>query len=151
MAKGLTRFLEATRGLDLPITEYSHSTHTAQEAADAVGADVGAIVKSLLFHQGDTPLLVLASGANTVELGLVEQQLGVTLAKADAQSVKLHTGFSIGGVPPFGHPTALTTVMDQDLLSFSEVWAAAGSANAVFCLDPAELQRITHATVLRVC
>lgn len=151
MAKGLARFLEATRGLDLAITEYPHSTHTAQEAADAVEAQVGAIVKSLLFLEGDTPLLVLASGANIVELGLVEQQLGVTLAKADAQSVKLHTGFSIGGVPPLGHPTALTTVMDQDVLSFSEVWAAAGSANAVFRLDPVELQRITRATVLRVC
>ncbi len=151
MANGLARFLEATYGMDLPITEHPHSTHTAQEAADAVGARVGAIVKSLLFENGCEPLLVLASGANTVDVGLVESQLGVTLTKADAKSVKAHTGFSIGGVPPFGHPKALSTVMDQDLLSFSEVWAAAGSANAVFSITPTALQEITRATVLPLC
>lgn len=151
VAKGLARFLEATRGLDLVITEHAHSTHTAQEAAEAVGAQVGAIVKSLLFQNGQDPLLVLASGANTVEMGVVEEQLGFTLTKADARSVKTHTGFSIGGVPPFGHPTALKTVMDEDLLAFGEVWAAAGSANAVFRLDPVVLHKITNATVLRVC
>lgn len=151
MAKGLTRFLEATQGIDLPITEHSHSTHTAQEAADAVGASVGAIVKSLLFYNGVVPVLVLASGANTVDASVVERQLGHPLAKADAEGVKLHTGFSIGGVPPFGHPTALNTVMDQDLLLFPLVWAAAGSANAVFSLAPTRLQQITNAAVLAVC
>ena len=151
MANGLARFRAATSGMNLTITEHSHSTHTAQEAADAVGARVGAIVKSLLFENGSEPLLVLASGANTVDVGLLERHLGVTLTKADAKSVKAHTGFSIGGGPPFGHPKALNTVMDQDLLSFAEVWAAAGSANAVFALPPAALQEITRATVLPLC
>lgn len=150
VAKGLTRFLEATKGLDLVITEHPHSTHTAQEAADAVGAEVGAIVKSLLFTKSGQPLLVLASGANTVDVALVERQLGATLEKADAASVKLHTGFSIGGVPPFGHPNPVATVMDQDLMDFDQVWAAAGSAHAVFPITPTRLQEISGATVLAV-
>ena len=150
MAKGLTRFLQATQGLDLVITEHPHSTHTAQEAADAVGADVGAIVKSLLFITSGEPLLVLASGANTVDVAVLERQLGATLEKADAASVKLHTGFSIGGVPPFGHPTRVETVMDQDLMAFDEVWAAAGSANAVFPIKPTRLQELAQAQVLAV-
>jgi prolyl-tRNA editing enzyme YbaK/EbsC (Cys-tRNA(Pro) deacylase) len=150
VAKGLTRFLQATEGLGLVITEHPHSTHTAQEAADAVGAEVGAIVKSLLFIKSGAPLLVLASGANTVDVGVVERHLGATLEKADAASVKLHTGFSIGGVPPFGHPTRVETVMDQDLMAFGEVWAAAGSANAVFPIAPTELQELAAAQVLAV-
>ena len=150
MAKGLTRFLQATQGLDLVITEHPHSTHTAQEAADAVGADVGAIVKSLLFITSGEPLLVLASGANTVDVDVLERQLGATLEKADAASVKLHTGFSIGGVPPFGHPTRVETVMDQDLMTFDQVWAAAGSANAVFPIKPTRLQELAQAQVLAV-
>ena len=150
MAKGLTRFLQATEGLGLVITEHPHSTHTAQEAADAVGAEVGAIVKSLLFIKSGAPLLVLASGANTVDVGVVERHLGATLEKADAASVKLHTGFSIGGVPPFGHPTRVETVMDQDLMAFDQVWAAAGSANAVFPIAPTELQELAAAQVLAV-
>ena len=150
MAKGLTRFLQATQGLDLVITEHPHSTHTAQEAADAVGAEVGAIVKSLLFTTSGEPLLVLASGANTVDVAVLERQLGVTLEKADAASVKLHTGFSIGGVPPFGHPSRVDTVMDQDLMVFDQVWAAAGSANAVFPIKPTRLQELAQAQVLAV-
>ena len=150
MAKGLTRFLQATEGLGLVITEHPHSTHTAQEAADAVGAEVGAIVKSLLFIKSGAPLLVLASGANTVDVGVVERHLGATLEKADAASVKLHTGFSIGGVPPFGHPTRVETVMDQDLMAFGEVWAAAGNANAVFPIAPTELRELAAAQVLAV-
>lgn len=148
MAKGLTRFQTATAGIDLSITEHQHSTHTAQEAADAVGAPLGAIVKSLVFISSGSPLLVLASGANTVDVTFLEQQWGAPLEKADAQTVKQRTGFSIGGVPPFGHPEPLATVMDEDLLSFDEVWSAAGSANAVFPLSPARLIELTKARVL---
>jgi len=150
VAKGVTRFAEATKGLGLNIVEHETSTHTAQEAADAVGAPVGAIVKSLLFIAGDEPLLVLASGSNQVDVSVVERELGVSLHKADANSVKTLTGYSIGGVPPFGHPTPLRTAMDKDLLAFPDVWAAAGGANHVFALTPERLTEFTVATVIAV-
>jgi len=151
VAKGVSRFMEATKGLGLEIVEHTTSTHTAQEAADAVGAPVGAIVKSLLFIAGDEPLLVLASGNNRVDVSVVEQELGVSLHKADADAVKTLTGYSIGGVPPFGHPTVLPTAMDKDLMSFPEVWAAAGGVNHVFALPPLRLQELANARVITVC
>jgi prolyl-tRNA editing enzyme YbaK/EbsC (Cys-tRNA(Pro) deacylase) len=151
VAKGVSRFLEATKGFGLEIVEHNTSTHTAQEAADAVGAPVGAIVKSLLFIANGEPLLVLASGENRVEVSIVEQELGVSLQKADADAVKTLTGYSIGGVPPFGHPTALTTAMDKDLMLFPEVWAAAGGINHVFALTPLRLQELAGAHMIAVC
>lgn len=137
--------------MELEPRELDDSTHTAQEAAAAVGAPVGAIVKSLLFLVEDEPLLVLASGANRVDAALLSNQLGGTVTMADARTVKQHTGSSIGGVPPFAHPAALRTVMDEDLLAFDPVWAAAASANAVFAIAPERLAEISNATVLRVC
>jgi prolyl-tRNA editing enzyme YbaK/EbsC (Cys-tRNA(Pro) deacylase) len=111
MAKGVDRFREATVGLGLNIQDQNQSTHTAQEAADAVGAPVGAIVKSLVFLVEGQPLLVLVSGPNMVNLDALSQRLGASLSKADANTVKTATGFSIGGVPPFGHPQPLRCVM----------------------------------------
>jgi prolyl-tRNA editing enzyme YbaK/EbsC (Cys-tRNA(Pro) deacylase) len=148
--KSVARFLAATEGLDLRVTEMAESTHTASEAAAAVGAPVAAIVKSLVFLADDTPLLVLVSGPNRVDTDALGERLGVTLGKADANRVKEATGYSIGGVPPFGHPTALRTVMDEDLMVLDEVWAAAGSPRAVFPLSPKKLLELSHATLLRV-
>jgi prolyl-tRNA editing enzyme YbaK/EbsC (Cys-tRNA(Pro) deacylase) len=130
------------------------STHTAQQAADAIGCSVAAIVKSLLFLAGPEdarePVLVLASGPNRVDPGLVEGILGVPVVMSDAKTVKLVTGYSIGGVPPLGHPEPLRTVFDETLLDLAEVWAAAGSANSVFPIAPARLVELTGATVARV-
>lgn len=150
MAKGVDRFRAATAELGLSIVEQSASTHTAQEAADAVGATVGAIVKSLVFLADDSPILVLASGPNRVNSEALSERLGLTLQKADADTVKSVTGFSIGGVPPFGHPTALVTVMDEDFFAQQELWAAAGSSTAVFAISPARLQELSGARVLQV-
>lgn len=150
MAKGVDRFRAATAELGLSIVEQSASTHTAQEAADAVGATVGAIVKSLVFLADDSPILVLASGPNRVNSEALSERLGLTLRKADADTVKSVTGFSIGGVPPFGHPTALVTVMDEDFFAQQELWAAAGSSTAVFAISPARLQELSGARVLQV-
>ncbi len=150
MAKGVDRFREATEGLGLTIIEHTSSTHTAQEAADAVGAPVGAIVKSLLFVAQGEPLLVLASGPNRVNPDALGERLGVRLDKADADLVKTATGFSIGGVPPFGHPQPLNTVMDEDFFSLDQLWAAAGSSTAVFAVTPQRLQELSHARVLPV-
>ena len=150
MAKGVDRFRANTAELDLTIVEHNASTHTAQEAADAVGAPVQAIVKSLVFLAEDSPVLVLASGPNRVNADAVGERLGMVLRKADADTVKSVTGFSIGGVPPFGHPQPLMTLMDEDFLALEELWAAAGSSLAVFAITPAQLQKLSGARVLRI-
>ena len=150
VSKGVARFLGATKGLDLQVTEMDDSTHTAQEAADAVGAPVAAIVKSLVFLADGEPLLVLVSGPNRVDVEALGERLGVTLSKADADTVKAATGYSIGGVPPFGHPTPLRCVMDEDFMVVGELWAAAGSPKAVFPISPEKLRELSHATLVCV-
>ena len=147
---GVERFQAATEGLGLEVSHMDQSTHTAQEAADAVGAPVAAIVKSLLFVVGEQPLLVLASGPNRVNVEALGERLGAVLDKADAKAVKTHTGWSIGGVPPFGHPTPIRTVMDEDFFTLETVWAAAGSATAVFPISPDRLRELTGADVMAV-
>jgi prolyl-tRNA editing enzyme YbaK/EbsC (Cys-tRNA(Pro) deacylase) len=128
----------------------AESTHTAQEAADAVGAPVQAIVKSLVFLADGQPLLVLASGPNRVNTQALGLRLGLTLDKADADSVKQVTGYSIGGVPPFGHRQPIRTVMDEDFLALEVLWAAAGSSQAVFPISPDQLRELARAEVVSV-
>jgi prolyl-tRNA editing enzyme YbaK/EbsC (Cys-tRNA(Pro) deacylase) len=137
-------------GIDVEVREMHQSTHTAHEAAAAVGCPVEAIVKSLLFLAGDRPVLVLASGPNRVDTTLVEHVLGEPVTMADAKTVKLATGYSIGGVPPIGHPHPLRTIVDETLLELSEVWAAAGSANSVFAIEPNRLVELSGGTVARI-
>ncbi len=141
----------ATRGIEIEPREMDDSTHTAQQAADALGCGVEAIVKSLLFEADGEPVLVLASGPNRVDVSLVAQLLGATVTMADAKRVKIVTGSSIGGVPPLGHPDALRTIMDETLLTLPVVWAAAASATTVFAIEPHRLAELTGATVARVC
>jgi prolyl-tRNA editing enzyme YbaK/EbsC (Cys-tRNA(Pro) deacylase) len=124
--------------------EFPAGTRTAQDAAAAIGCAVGQIVKSLVFLRDDEPVLVLCSGANTVDA----QRLG--LAKADADVVRRATGFAIGGVPPYGHPAPLETLVDEDLLAYDEVWAAAGTPSSVFPLTPAQLVERSGGAVMRV-
>ncbi|CAN5152794.1 YbaK/EbsC family protein [soil metagenome] len=140
----------AERGIDIEPREMDESTHTAQQAADALGCSVAAIVKSLLFEVDGEPVLVLASGPNRVDVSLVGELVGGTVAMADAKRVKSVTGSSIGGVPPLGHPEALRTIMDETLLELPLVWAAAASANSVFSMEPQRLASLTGATVARV-
>jgi prolyl-tRNA editing enzyme YbaK/EbsC (Cys-tRNA(Pro) deacylase) len=121
------------------------STRTAQEAALAVGCDVAQIVKSLVFR-GTTsgrPVLVIACGANRVDETAVGTLIGEPIGKADADFVRANTGFAIGGVAPIGHAVAPVTLIDEDLLAFEAIWAAAGTPNAVFCLTPDELLEMT--------
>ena len=124
--------------------EFPAGTRTAQDAAAAIGCGVGQIVKSLVFVRGDEPVLVLCSGANTVD----SERLG--LAKADADLVRRATGFAIGGVPPYGHPAPLETLVDEDLMGYDEIWAAAGTPRSVFPLTPPELLDRSGGTVARV-
>ena len=142
----------ARLGFPMQVIELPASTRTAVEAAQAVGCDVGQIVKSLIFKGRDSgcPLLILASGSNRVDLEKAAAAVGEALDKADADFVRLHTGFAIGGVPPVGHTEALDTYIDIDLLQYPQVWAAAGTPNAVFCLTPSDLERVTGGRVVTI-
>jgi prolyl-tRNA editing enzyme YbaK/EbsC (Cys-tRNA(Pro) deacylase) len=134
----------ARAGVDAEIREFPAGTRTAPEAAAAVGCEVGQICKSLVFRVGDEPLLVVASGANRVDEG----RFGAV--KADASWVREQTGFAIGGVPPVGHARALQTVIDEDLLRYDVVWAAAGTPRAVFAIAPRDLVAVSGGRVTRV-
>ena len=131
-------------GVSLQVVEFDASTRTAQDAANAIGCTVGQIVKSLIFkgRQSAKPVLVLASGSNRVDEKKIAAMVGEKIEKADADFVRQHTGFAIGGVPPVGHASPLETLIDQDLLQYAEIWAAAGTPNAVFKLATVDLQRI---------
>ena len=137
-------------GLTVKVTEFSESTRTATEAAAAVGTTVGQIAKSLVFMVGDEAVLVIASGANRVDMEKMNRLLGKKIIKPDAGTVRRVTGFSIGGVPPVGHSTRLKTIADEDLLNFPMVYVAAGTPNAVFAVSPRDLVRITEAEVVNI-
>ena len=131
----------------LEVREFAERTATAADAANAIGATVGRIVKSLVFMAGDRPLLVLTSGPNRVDPHKVAGLIGEPITRANADQVRELTGFAVGGVPPVGHTRTITTLIDRDLLQYDEVWAAAGTPNAVFAIPPRELVRITGGAV----
>jgi len=134
------------------VIEYSESTRTAQEAADRVGCSLGQIVKSLIFRcaKSGKAVLVLTSGANRVNELQISEYLEEEIIRADAEFVRLKTGFSIGGVPPLGHREIIETYLDVDLFQYDSIWAAAGTPNAVFELTPADLQKMTGGKVVKV-
>lgn len=140
------------QGVTCQVVELPDSTRSAQEAADAIGCQVAQIVKSLIFRgkQTDTPVLVLASGTNRVNEKRLKDLIGEPITKADAEFVRQKTGFAIGGVAPVGHVEPLTTVIDEDLLQYAEIWAAAGTPHAVFRLTPDELLKIAPGQVANV-
>ncbi|ETT45562.1 YbaK/EbsC family protein [Paenibacillus sp. FSL P4-0338] len=134
------------------VVELPDSTRTAQEAADAIGCEVAHIAKSIIFRlkNEDKPLLVIASGVNRINEKQIISYLNDKLGKADADFVREHTGFVIGGVPPLGHKESILTFVDQDLLQYREIWAAAGHPRAVFQLTPEELIQMTNGRVICV-
>jgi prolyl-tRNA editing enzyme YbaK/EbsC (Cys-tRNA(Pro) deacylase) len=146
------------QGLPCQVVELPDSTRSAEEAARAIGAAqartvcVGQIAKSLIFAgtRSQQPVLIIASGANRVNEQKVAELLGESIAKADATFVRQQTGFPIGGVPPLGHPQPLRTLIDEDLLQYDEIWAAAGTPHAVFRLIPQDLTRVTGGTVTSI-
>jgi prolyl-tRNA editing enzyme YbaK/EbsC (Cys-tRNA(Pro) deacylase) len=140
------------QGYQNQVVEFADSTRTAVEAAAAVGCTVGQIAKSLLFRGATSqrPLLVITSGANRVHEKRAARHIGEKLEKADAEFVYETTGFVIGGVPPLGHVQPVATYIDQDLLQYELIWAAAGHSHAVFCLTPAELVAMTAGQVIEV-
>ncbi|MCP4418640.1 MAG: YbaK/EbsC family protein [Chloroflexi bacterium] len=129
-------------GLDIEIKEFAQTTRTAQEAADTIGCDVSQIVKSLCFTVNGQPIMALVSGANRLNERKLAALCSVgrkKVKRASADEVKAATGFSIGGVPPFGHVNSMTVFVDEDLLQFEQVWAAAGTPFAVFAIAPKDL------------
>lgn len=154
MPAATQRVIEAAKrkGVELDVVLFDESTHTAGDAARAVGAQVGQIVKSLVFVaprvEGPEACLALVSGVSTVDVARLAAVLDVPrLRRSTADEARQLTGFSIGGIPPFGHDRRLRTVMDPGLSRYRTVWAAAGTANAVFELAPATLSRLAEALV----
>lgn len=138
------KVLEAARtlGLDVEIVTFSETTRTAQEAAAAIGCQVAQIVKSLCFLVDEAPVMALVSGANQLDEKKLAALRGVSrkrVKRAPADVVKEQTGFTIGGVPPFGHKQPLPVLVDETLLQFDEVWAAAGTPFSVFAIMPPAL------------
>lgn len=139
-------------GLTLQVVELPESTRTAAEAAAAIGCTVGQIAKSLIFKTKVTekPVLVIASGSNRVDEQAIAAFIGEKITKADADFVRQHTGFAIGGVPPVGHVEELLTLIDADLLAYDDIWAAAGTPHAVFKLTGEDLVRATGGQIVGV-
>lgn len=139
-------------GLELQVVELPGSTRTAVEAAQAIGCQVGQIAKSLIFKTKGTesPVLVIASGSNLVDENLIAERVGEKILKANADFVRQRTGFVIGGVPPVGHAEEMITFIDEDLLNYPEIWAAAGTPHAVFRLIPELLVKATGGRVIPV-
>ncbi len=142
----------ASFGLDPVVVEFPESTRTAQEAADAIGCRVEQIVKSLVFKRQPSgkAILIAASGGNRVNEKRIRDLLGEKIVRADAELVRKVTGFPIGGVPPLAHSQPIETIIDEDLLRYDEIWAAAGTPNAVFRLHPQELVLITNGKVEKI-
>lgn len=139
-------------GCEFRVLELPGSTRTAEESAHTIGCELGQIVKSLIFKgkESGKPVLLLVSGSNRVKEKIVAKHLGEKLVKADAEFTREVTGFAIGGIPPIGHLSKPITYIDEDLLQYETIWAAAGTPHAVFSLPAAKLEPLTQGTVIAV-
>jgi len=145
-----SRFAHAATdlGLELEVREFPEGTRTAEDAARAVGVQVGQIVKSLVFMADGNPVLCLVSGANRLDAArLAAVSSAGHIARATANEARDATGYAIGGVPPFGHAQQLPVYCDRDLLQHEVVWAAAGAPSSVFAIEPGKLVAASGAIV----
>lgn len=149
MKPAVRRVVEAfaEAGVAVEPLEFERSTRTAEDAAGALGVEVGQIVKSLVFTSGGRPVLALVSGANRASAPKLAAALGGAVSRADAETVRRATGFAIGGVAPAGHPEHLRTLVDADLLRYDTVYAAAGTPHSVFAVRPTDLVAVTRGEV----
>jgi prolyl-tRNA editing enzyme YbaK/EbsC (Cys-tRNA(Pro) deacylase) len=140
------------KGLQFKVVELSDSTRTASEAAKTIGCEVAQIVKSIIFktQNSNKPILVLASGVNRINEKTIGALIGEAIVKADADYTREVTGYAIGGVPPVGHKQIIETYIDIDLLHYPELWAAAGTPNAVFCLQAADIAELTNGKIISI-
>ena len=151
-AQSIQQTLDA-RGLGLQVIQLTETARTANDAAAALKCDVAQIVKSLIFKTANSnkPVLVLVSGPNRVNEKAVETQIGEPIVKADANFTEEVTGFAIGGIPPLGHKKQIEHILiDEDLLKYPDLWAAAGTPHAVFNLRAADLQPLTNGKVISI-
>lgn len=149
MSKSLKRVRAALDSAGLPIDIHeTNGARTAQMAADAVGCDLDQIAKSIIFRAEatGTAVLFLTAGGNQVDIAKASALVGEPLGKADATLVRNQTGFAIGGVSPVGHLNPIKAFIDRRLLDFDMVWAAAGTPNHVFSINPSQLPELTQAT-----
>ncbi len=139
-------------GYPFRVIESDAPTKTAQQAADFARCELGQIVKSLIFKgmESGRPILVLTSGVNRVDENRLAEYIGEPIGRADPDLVREATGFAIGGVPPLGHIRKMKTFIDEDLLQFVTIWAAAGTPNAIFELTPDALLAMTGGRVERI-
>ena len=139
-------------GKNYIVTELPESTRTALEAAQAVGCEVGQIVKSIIFMASMTrkAVLVIASGVNRINETRISSLVEEPIVKADVDFVRNATGYAIGGVPPVGHSTSVVIFIDEDLMQYESVWAAAGTPHAVFSLNPLDLPEMTGGRVIDI-
>lgn len=137
-----------TSDAGVTVKTFPGGTRTAGDAARAVGCEVGQIVKSLVFNAAGRPVVALVSGANRVDERRLGAIAGEPVRKADAESARTATGYSIGGVPPFAHVTNVPVYMDRDLLGYEVVWAAAGRPDSVFEIEPERLRELSQAMVI---
>lgn len=154
MSKSVKRVERAAAdlGLNISVRRMGETTRTAEDAANACGCDVAQIVKSLIFKgkQSEDLVLLLVSGANRVDMERASHVVGESLDRADAAEVRRRTGFAIGGVAPIGHLEAPRILIDETLLGFDTVWAAAGAPDAVFAVAPTDLIKATGAKPSRL-
>jgi prolyl-tRNA editing enzyme YbaK/EbsC (Cys-tRNA(Pro) deacylase) len=139
-------------GYSFKVIESELHTRTAQQAADAVSCTLGQITKSLIFKGQVTgkPILVLTSGANRVDETRISAFAAEPIGRADPDFVRAVTGFAIGGVPPVAHAQQMETYLDEDLMQYESIWAAAGTPNSLFELTPAALKTMTGGRVIQV-
>jgi prolyl-tRNA editing enzyme YbaK/EbsC (Cys-tRNA(Pro) deacylase) len=141
----------ALGGVDARVVDLPESTRTARDAAAAIGCELGQIAKSMVFvNAAGEGVIVLAPGDSDVAGDLVAGLVHQAVRMATPKEVRRLTGFAIGGVSPVGHATAIPVIMDERLLTFPQVWAAAGTPRSVFGIAPADLERITGARVASV-
>lgn len=142
----------ARLGLQIELRVMDQSTRTAEDAARACGCAVGQIVKSLVFENADTGALVLllVSGDHNADLDFIAERYGLSLKRCDGRRVRDETGFAIGGVAPIGHTAPVATYMDESLLGYATVWAAAGRPDSVFSVDPKALAQAIKPQVIAV-
>jgi prolyl-tRNA editing enzyme YbaK/EbsC (Cys-tRNA(Pro) deacylase) len=143
MSGSIDRVTEAAQaaGLAITVRRMGASTRTAEEAAAQCGCDVAQIVKSLIFQGEESGklYLFLVSGPNQLDLNKASNLVSEPLKRADPRQIRDETGFAIGGISPIGHRIAIAAFADETLLSFAEVWAAAGAHDAVFASEPKAL------------
>ena len=143
--------VQAVLGERFSVLEFDASTRTAEEAAAAIGCETAQIAKSLVFRaDSGLPVLVIASGAHRVDENRIAANVGQRVERANADFVHEKTGFAIGGVPPVGHQTTPIVLIDDALMGFGEIWAAAGTPNSVFRLTPADLVDLTGGRIAAI-